>query len=414
MLNQLKKNPYYQEVSKFLMEKNLYDSSFVVGGTLRDLILNREIKDIDFAIKAQTLELAKDFASRINGSYVLLDEVFSIGRIVKDNLTIDFAELRGGSIEADLSERDFTINAMAVPLSAETIIDPFNGIKDINDKLIRMVKEENLQTDPLRVLRAYRFHATLNFSIEEKTREALKKNAHLLKITAKERIKEELWKILSTDESYATVVLMAEDEVFNAIFKSKSILPLKIDLKALQSLESILKDLDNIFPKSKIIQKPYFIASLKFAAIFGFQAPELIKQIKPSKKEQRFIEKLSEAITRIRKIETLVDKIKFIKDFEEILYPALIYGMAADPYQRAREWFYKEIEEFYRKQYLRNKKKLPILKGDDVVELGFPPSAVVGEILERIELLVLAGKISKKEDAIKEIKQRYLLNISPP
>ncbi len=138
-------------------------------------MLEREIKDIDFAVATDTIELAREFAKKINGSFVLLDEVFLIGRVVKDELTIDFAQLRGNSIEADLAERDFTINAMATSLECDRLIDPFRGQEDLKNRLIRMVNEENLKADPLRVLRAYRFHATLSFEIEEKNKTGSKK-----------------------------------------------------------------------------------------------------------------------------------------------------------------------------------------------------------------------------------------------
>lgn len=399
MFESLKENHYFKKVVSFLKQKNLFDDSYLVGGSVRDILLQRELKDIDFAIKANTIELAKEFSKEIGGSFVLLDEIFSIGRTVKDNVTIDFAELRGGSIEADLSERDFTINAVAVPLSLEKVIDPFEGIKDLKNKIIKMVKEENLKADPLRVLRAYRFHATLEFEIDEETRQALKRNAHLMKVTARERIKDELWKILSVQNSFRTVKLMVEDEIFKAIFKTSKFIQIKPDIEALKIAEEVL-----IKSKKEIKN----LSSFKFAVLFDFYAPELIKQIKPSRKEQRFVEDLVKAGTKLKKIETLFDKVRFIRDFEHILHSALIYGVSKDPLGLARQWFYDCIEEFYKKVYLKNKKKLPLLKGEDVINLGFEPSQVVGEILERIETLVLAGKISNKEQALDEIKKRYL------
>ncbi|MCS7163739.1 MAG: hypothetical protein NZ845_01910 [Thermodesulfovibrio sp.] len=407
MFEGLMKNQYFREVSKFLKEKQIFEKSYLVGGSIRDFILNRELKDLDFAIQGDSIQLAKEFSKKIGGSFVLLDEFFSIGRVVKDDITIDFAKLSGASIEADLSERDFTINAMAVEVSLEKLIDPFGGFQDIENKIIRMVKEENLKTDPLRVLRAYRFHATLNFNIEDKTRETLKKNAHLMKITAKERIREELWKILSVEESAKTVEIMIEDEIFNSFFKSYDLLPLKPNLQALKIIEEILKDPEKIFRYYKPISLNTSVC-LKFSGIFGFHAPLLIKQIKPSKKEERLVERLIEAGDSIRKIENLLDKVRFLRNYENILYPALIYGISIDPLGLARAWFYKEIEDFYRKVYLKNKRKLPIIKGEEVISLGFEPSPLIGEILERIETLVLAGKISKKEDALEEIKNKFM------
>lgn len=416
MFNSLRQNHYFKEVINFLKKKNLYEVSYLVGGTVRDLLLGRQLKDFDFAIKADTIDLAREFAKETGRSFVLLDEIFLIGRTVKDDVTIDFAELRGDSIEADLAERDFTINAIAVPLSLDRIIDPFEGEKHIYRKLIRMINEKNLKADPLRILRAYRFHATLNFEIDDETRYALKTNANLLKVTARERIKDELWKILSVDKSLDTVKLMVDDEIFNFIFKTDKLLPLKLDLRAFEIVEKVLKEPGILFSGSlgRLVYKDYVKVCLKLASLFNFQASEIIKQIKPSKKEQRLVEDLIKASAEFKKIETLLDKVRFIRNYENIIYFALIYGLSQDPLEFARVWFYRNIADFYRKNYLRNKKKIPIIKGDDVISLGIKPSPLVGEILERIEMLTLAGKISKKEEAIDEIKKRYFLNISPP
>lgn len=413
MFEALMKNPYFKEVINFLKEKKLSENAYLVGGSVRDLLLRRDLRDLDFSIKGNPLELAKEFSKKTEGTFVLLDEVFSIGRIVKNNITIDFSELRGGSIESDLSERDFTINAIALTLSLERIIDPFEGLKDIENKLIRMINEENLKVDPLRILRAYRFQTTLHFEIDDNTRDALKRNAHLIKVTARERIKEELWKTLSVERCAKTISMMAEDEIFKALFKTPNLLPLNPYLQALIMIEEILNNSKKIFKYLKTLSSNT-IFCLKFAGLFGFHATSLIKQIRPSKKEEKFVEKLIEAGDRVKKIETLLDKIKFIRSYENILYPALIYGISTDPLCLARAWFYREIENFYRKVYLKNKKKLPLIKGEDILSLGFEPSPLVGEIIERIESLVLAGKISNKQQAIEEIKKRYLLKITPP
>ncbi len=405
MFKTLIKNPYFKEVIGFLKNKRLADNSYLVGGSVRDILLKRALIDLDFAIKGDSIKLARELAKKIKGSFVLLDEEFSIGRVVKDSVTIDFAELRGGSIENDLSERDFTINAMAITLSLDKIIDPFNGAIDLKNKLIRMVNEENLKADPLRILRAYRFYATLGFSIDETTHEALRKNAPLLKFVARERIKEELWKILSVSESSRTVELIIEDKLFTAIFPLSSFTSLKTDLDALRILERLLEDPKKVFNYWRGLLSINILCSLKFACLFGFQSPSLIMKLKPSKKESRFIEKLKEAGEKIRKIENLIDKVRFIKNYENILYPALLYSISKDPMGVARAWFYQDLERFHKKVYLKNKRKLPLINGEELIKLGFEPSPLIGEILERIEMLVLMNKISKKEEALKEIEK---------
>ncbi|GAB6182672.1 tRNA nucleotidyltransferase/poly(A) polymerase family protein [Thermodesulfovibrio hydrogeniphilus] len=412
MFKKLSQNEHFQKVKEFLQSKNLDRNSFLVGGTVRDVLLNRELKDLDFAINADALNLAREFAKYINGTYVLLDEVFQIGRVVKEQVTIDFSRLSGDTIEDDLKERDFTINAMATDLELKKLIDPFNGLQDLNEKKIRMVKEKNLKADPLRILRAYRFHATLGFEIEEKTREAMKKHAHLMKLTAKERIKEELWKILSVADSARTAELMIEDEIFKVIFTSPEHLLFKPNINALKLMEEVLKSPKKVFDYYKPLQGKNIIQCMKFAAIFGIHALSMIKQIKPSRKEERFIENLLKAADKLKKIETLLDKVSFLRSYESILYPALIYGISIDPIGLARAWFYKDLEHFYKKTYSKNKKKLPVIKGEDILALGFEPSPLVGQLIERIEILTLAGRISNKEEAMRELK-KYLTLTRP-
>lgn len=407
MFEILRKNQYFNQVVNFLREKNIAQISYLVGGSVRDILLGKDLKDLDFAVKGDSISLAKDFSKKIDGTFVLLDEVFSIGRVVKDDITIDFTELRGDSIEKDLEERDFTINAMALSIEFEKIIDPFGGINDLENGLIKIVKEQNLKADPLRILRAYRFHATLNFSIEDETRKALQKNASFMGKTARERIKEELWAIFSVSDSAKTVKLMVEDRIFNEIFKSSDLIPFNPKVKNLETLEEILRNIEKFFTLTNMLQILHFICPLKLAVLFDFQALSFLRQIKPSKKEERFIESLLKAGDRIKQIETLLDKILFIKEFEKILYPTLIYGISIDPLGISRLWFYKEIENFYRKTYLKNKRKLPIITGDDLITMGFKPSPQIGKILEKIEILVLMGKISKREEVERIITSKF-------
>lgn len=400
MFEELRKNQYFNQVVEFLSEKRLLSQSYLVGGTVRDVFIGRSLIDLDFAIMGDSVSLAKEFAQRVGGTFVLLDEVFAVARVVKDGLTIDFSELRGDSIEFDLSERDFTINAIALELQNYSLIDPFRGTEDLKAKKIRVVKEDNLRVDPLRVLRAYRFHGSLGFEIEERTRHALTEKASLLGLTARERIKDELWKILSLDDSSKTVKLMAEDGIFKAIFKHSELYELKINLLSLRLLEEILSNPKNVFSSPRLNISDKLKATLKFTALFGFSSQAFLKELKPSKREEKFTENLLRGLTAVKKIETLIDKVRFLRDFEQILYPLLVLSISFDPLGLARAWFYRDIEEFYRKIFLKNKAKLPIISGNDLLNAGFEPSPMIGQILDRVEILALAGKISKKEDAL--------------
>lgn len=179
-----------------LTQRGLY----VVGGAVRDALLNREPVDIDLAcLSAQ--KAAQDFASSSGGTLVSLGrDRFATWRVVtRHSFIIDFSELTEGRIDRDLARRDFTINAMALELFNDTFVDPFNGRSDLNGRILRMVAEQNLVEDPLRVLRGARLAAQFNLEIEGNTLKALARNAPAILDVAPERVRQELDALLSGD-----------------------------------------------------------------------------------------------------------------------------------------------------------------------------------------------------------------------
>ncbi len=181
---------------------------YLVGGFIRDSILRREIEDIDIAIAADSLDFSPELAGVLNGKYIPMDKENKVARIIlKDAAAsavqhIDVSTIIN-NIEDDLSRRDFSINAMAVPLkdikssiSKGDIIDPFNGLKDIEQKKLRAAGDKSFEADPLRLLRAARLSAELGFAIEDSTEGLIKKQAGLISRVSGERIREELLKLL--------------------------------------------------------------------------------------------------------------------------------------------------------------------------------------------------------------------------
>jgi poly(A) polymerase len=196
---------------------------YLVGGAVRDLLLELpDIRDIDLLIPSGSETVARAFAERITGSFFVLDEERKISRVVKGGddtpLQFDFADLIGADLETDLGRRDFTINAMALELGPflgsrdlDGVIDLFGGREDIRNRQIRMTRQGVLDEDPLRMLRAVRFSATLGFTIEDGTREQIRSRASLMTGPAPERIRDELFLILS--ERGAGDALMAMDSL---------------------------------------------------------------------------------------------------------------------------------------------------------------------------------------------------------
>jgi poly(A) polymerase len=145
--------------------------AWIVGGAVRDAALGREVSDLDLAVAGDPGAAARAIAKEIGEHAFELSAEFGTWRIVASDhgWQIDLTALRGGSIEADLAARDFTIGAVAVPLEGGDPIDPYAGLTDLADKHLRAVGEQSFTDDPLRLLRAARLAAEMDLEIEPRT-----------------------------------------------------------------------------------------------------------------------------------------------------------------------------------------------------------------------------------------------------
>jgi putative nucleotidyltransferase with HDIG domain len=174
---------------------------YLVGGAVRDLLLSRPSPDLDFALPANGISLARTVANSLHADFIPLDEERDTGRVIVTNedgsrIFLDFAVYRGADLTEDLRARDFTINAIAYNLRDETIIDPTEGGKDLRAKTIRACSPTSLADDPVRILRAIRQAAAFDFRIEKNTRELMKQSADQLGRISPERLRDEVFKIL--------------------------------------------------------------------------------------------------------------------------------------------------------------------------------------------------------------------------
>ena len=173
----------------------------LVGGAVRDALLGRASHDFDFAVPADGIKLARRVANKLNGAFYPLDSERDTGRVVLTNndgtrTILDFATYRGADIQADLRDRDFTINAIAYNINTEEIFDPLNGSNDALARRIRACAPDSLENDPVRVLRAVRQAAELGFQIDPETRQSMKQAAGRLGNVSPERLRDELFRIL--------------------------------------------------------------------------------------------------------------------------------------------------------------------------------------------------------------------------
>lgn len=197
---------------------------YLVGGTVRELALGGRTPDLDLAVSCQTLELAQDLARALGGTYVLLDEAERTARVVAGGDILDLAEFRGPTLVDDLKGRDFTINAMALDLAhllagePVELIDPWEGQTDLAAGRVRMVAEANLAYDPLRLLRAYRFAATHDFTVTPETEAAIRRLAPNLNRVAGERLHYELFLLLAAPRAGEVLRDLARVGLLTRIF----------------------------------------------------------------------------------------------------------------------------------------------------------------------------------------------------
>lgn len=176
---------------------------YVVGGTVRDVLLGRSPRDLDLAVPGDARGWTRRLAAALNGHFVALDDERDVARIVldEDDLRhIDVAALRG-TIDEDLRLRDFTIDAMAVALGSSDVIDPCGGLADLRRRLVRMTSPDVLDADPLRPLRGVRIAAELRFAVEPTTEAAIRTRAAATLAAAAERRRDELMRIFAFPEA---------------------------------------------------------------------------------------------------------------------------------------------------------------------------------------------------------------------
>jgi poly(A) polymerase len=259
---ELSSNIVFKAVSDIITETN--QQAYVIGGFVRDLILDRPSKDIDIVVEGSGIGMAKKVANlispKINVSYF---KSFGTAMFQWEGIEYEFVGARkesynrdsrkpiveDGTIEDDQLRRDFTINALAISLNAETfgeLVDPFNGIGDLKRGLIRTPQDPDVtfSDDPLRMMRAVRFASQLNFKIDEEAFEAIKKNVERLEIISKERINDELHKIMLSPKPSIGFILLSKTGILSYIFP---------ELAEMQGIET----------KNGMAHKDNFLHSLK-------------------------------------------------------------------------------------------------------------------------------------------------------
>ena len=232
---ELKNFKFLQSASRLSEEIGV--DAYIVGGFIRDLILKKEVEDIDFLIVGDVMKFAQTFANTLGINDIVVFKTFGTAHFNHQGLNFEFVAARKesyakssrkplvseGTFFDDISRRDFTINTLAVSILKENfgeVIDHFNGINDIEKKLIRTPLDPKItfDDDPLRILRAFRFASQLNFNVDESIVKAAEELRDRLEIVSQERETDEFLKILKSPRPSVGLKLLQITKVMEVIF----------------------------------------------------------------------------------------------------------------------------------------------------------------------------------------------------
>lgn len=461
------------------VSKKIKTDVFVVGGFVRDQMLGIHMKkDLDFVVDGSGIEFAKAVAEHVgeeagsliefsdfdtarfvftktqeDGSKIVLFEIeFAGARKESYRSTSRKPQVEKATLNEDLSRRDFTVNAMARQVLSSgklgDILDPFNGQKDLNDKILRTPLEpsETFSDDPLRMLRAARFAAQLNFTIEKETVSAMKKNAKRLEIISAERIQEEFLKLFAASVPSIGLWILVDTGLM------EQFLP---EVNALSGVEEVLgythKDnlshtfavVDNIatFSSAPLLRLAGLLHDIakpqtkKFMPGRGWtfdmhdhlgkkMVRDICRRLRISKKDTEYMAKLvrwhlqpialmDEGITDSAVRRLIVNAGEELNDLLILCRSDITTGNQKKKERRLKNYdiLEKRIAQVMEKDKMRAFQS-PV-RGEEIMQLcGLKPGPTVGKIKEAIEEAILEGEIPNEYEAAKNyfetIKEQYL------
>ena len=436
---------------------------YVIGGYVRDIFLHRDSTDIDVVVVGSGIDLAQAVAKRLGkGAHLSVFKTYGTAQVKRGKIELEFVGARresyqhdsrnpiveDGTLEDDQNRRDFTINAMAVCLNQERygeLLDPFCGIHDMNECTIRTPLDPDItySDDPLRMMRAIRFATQLGFYLDRETFESIERNAGRIKIITKERIVEELNKIMLSRKPSVGWILLDKTGLLPLIFPELSALKgvetkdgkghKDVFFHTLQVLDNLAQQSDNLWlrwaallhdigkPKSKAWDDHAGWTFRNHNYLGAKMIPRIFKTMKmPQNEKMQYVIKMVDL--HMRPINLIEDTVTD-SAVRRLLFEAgndiddLMLLCDADITSRNEEKvrrFHKNYElvrqkmvELEEKDRIRNFQ--PPVRGEEIMQLlGLEPCSRVGELKNAIKDAILDGIIPNEYEAAKA----YLLKIA--
>ena len=440
------------------------DPVYLVGGSVRDLLAGHAPADIDLVAGGDIRQIAARIAHRTGGTIVDLgSKGFDVLRVASPALTIDITPLDGADIEADLRQRDFTINAMAWDIRARKLVDCTGGLADLRHRTIRMVSAAAFEKDPARLVRTYRLAATLNFSIAAGTRAAIAAHCRRIADVAAERVWAELTKLLATERSAPLIRDMAATGLLTSIFpelapavgctqnRHHEFDVFEHTLRAYDHLEELLADFSTRFPFARDTAETVGLAGhaamLKYACLLHDAGkPETLKKdadgrvhfyghaarsaaiaagvgqrLRLSRKQRHvadaiirhhlrplFLFQASETGSLGRR-----GMVRFFTRCGDLTLPIVVHtiadimakGSVLDGRNARFIHFCSDLIEAYGAYLNRGTALPPLISGHDLKSVfGLAPSPLFAQILKRVDERRLSGEFETREQAIEWVR----------
>ena len=438
----------FKQISEVAHQNN--QSVYIVGGYVRDLWMGRKAPtDIDFVTEGNGMDLARAVANEINPKLkVSVFKTYGTAMFRHNGLDLEFVgarkesyaehsrkpDVETGTLEDDQKRRDFTINALAVSLNKENfgeLIDPFDGIADISDKIIRTPLEpsQTYSDDPLRMMRAIRFASTLNFEIEKASLEAIKLEAGRIKIVSMERIMVEFNKIMLSEKPSVGLKLLADTGLMDYIMPELTALKGIEEVEGqthkdnfwhtLEVVDNISKNTDNLWLRwAALLHDVGKAPTKKFVEKIGwtfhgheFLGSKMVKSIfqrlkLPMGPDMKYVQKLVKLSSRpialiddgtsdsaLRRL--LFDSGEDLEDLFTLCKADITTKNShkQEKFKKNFEYVAVKIKEVEEKDQVRNFQ--PPITGEEIMALfNLKPGREIGILKEKVKEAILEGEIT--------------------